>query len=315
MALAAAALLALAAWRSQAGAHAETAEMAWVPGGTFTMGCEDCGMPDALPAHTVAIDGFWIDRTPVTNDQFARFVAATGYRTVAERVPDAPPGSAVFTPPAGRVDLRAPNSWWSYVPGASWQRPEGPRSSLAGRGDHPVVHIAYEDALAYARWAGKRLPTEAEFEYAARGGLERKRYAWGDELHPGGRAAANTFQGSFPSRDDAFDGYRGTSPVRAFAANGFGLFDMGGNVWQWCADWYRADGYAAHAAGERNPSGPENGSERVVRGGSYLCSPDYCSRYLVGSRGKLEPSSASSNLGFRLARSAPRDGENAKAGR
>ncbi len=295
--------------------------MVWVPGGTFWMGCTGCAMPDALPVHLVTVAGFWMDRTPVTNAQFERFVRATGYVTVAERplnpadFPGVPtdklvPGSAVFTPPAHAVGLEDPMQWWKYVPGASWRHPDGPGSSIAGREDHPVVQIAWEDAQAYLKWAGRRLPTEAEYEYAARGGLDRQPYAWGSELRPDGKWAANVWQGTFPSSNAGSDGHTGTSPVTAFPTNGFGLYDMGGNVWQWCSDWYRADYYRtfAEASGpSRDPRGPEDSfdpdepgvAKRVTRGGSFLCSDQYCSRYLVGSRGKAEVSSGSSNLGFR----------------
>lgn len=300
--------------------------MVWVPGGTFWMGGAGQAMPDTLPAHLVEVDGFWMDRRPVTNAQFERFVKATGYVTVAERAPDPADmpgvpaamlvaGSAVFTPTGQTVPLSNPLQWWRYAPGASWRAPAGAGSALAGRRDHPVVHVAFDDALAYARWAGGRLPTEAEFEFAARGGLDRHLYSWGNEFRPSGRPAANTWQGPFPARDDAQDGYAGTSPVTAFPPNGFGLYDMGGNVWHWCADWYRPDTYAGRAAGgapTRNPRGPDTShdpqepraAKRVVRGGSYLCTDQYCARYLVGSRGKAEISSGASNLGFRLVRSA-----------
>jgi formylglycine-generating enzyme len=302
------------------------AGMVWIPGGTFWMGCEGCDMPDALPSHPVQIDGFWMDRTPVTNAEFERFVKGTAYVTVAERTlnpadyPGVPadklvPGSAVFQPTAEPVPLHNPLRWWKYAPGASWKHPEGPRSSLRGRADHPVVHIAFEDAQAYARWAGKRLPTEAEFEFAARGGLDRNLYAWGNEFRPGDKLVANTWQGRFPARDEADDGYAGTSPVTAFPPNGYGLYDVGGNIWQWCADWYRPDYYAALASAggvAKNPHGPDTSydpqepgtAKRVIRGGSYLCTDQYCARYLVGSRGKSEITSGTSNLGFRLARSA-----------
>ncbi|MEO8520687.1 MAG: formylglycine-generating enzyme family protein [Acidobacteriota bacterium] len=291
--------------------------MAWVPGGDFWMGCADCGMPDALPVHLVSVSGFWMDRTPVTNRDFDAFVKATRYVTMAERRPDPRdfpgvpldklvPGSSVFTAPSGPVPLDDYLQWWRYVPGADWRHPDGPRSSLAGRERHPVVHIAFEDAAAYATWAGKRLPTEAEFELAARGGRDRNKYAWGNDLRPGGGSPANIFDGHFPDADRRADGYAGTSPVTAFAANGYGLYDMGGNVWQWCADWYRPDAYAS--APSKNPTGPASSydpeepgaAKRVTRGGSFLCSEEYCSRYLVGSRGKAEISSGSSNLGFRL---------------
>lgn len=238
----------------------------------------------------------------------------------AKDFPDAPsenlvPGAAVFSPPDQDVPLNDHYQWWSYVKGANWRHPEGPSRDLKGREQHPVVHIAWDDAMAYARWAGKRLPTEAEFEFAARGGLDRKRYSWGDELTPGGKWVANIWQGRFPVKDTGEDGYRSTSPVRAFPANGYGLYDMGGNVWQWCADWYRPDIYQQYVALNspiRNPHGPDNSfdplepgvQKRVTRGGSYLCSDRYCSRYLVGSRGKSEPSTGSSNVGFRCVQSA-----------
>ncbi len=294
--------------------------MAWVPGGDFWMGCADCGMPDALPVHLVSVAGFWMDRTPVTNRDFAAFVKATRYVTMAERRPDPRdfpgvpadklvPGSSVFVAPAGPVPLDDYLQWWRYVPGADWRHPDGPGSTLTGRERHPVVHIAWEDAAAYAAWAGKRLPTEAEFEFAARGGLDRNKYAWGNELRPNGASPANTFDGHFPDADRRADGFAGTSPVTAFPPNGYGLYDMGGNVWQWCADWYRPDSYASLASAPvKNPAGPASSfdpeepvaAKRVTRGGSYLCSAEYCSRYLVGSRGKAEISSGSSNLGFRL---------------
>ena len=247
--------------------------MVRIPGGTFWMGCDTCDMPDAAPAHQVTVDGFWMDKTPITNAQFEKFVKATGYKTVAERKPDpkdfpgAPadklvPGCAVFTPPSHEAPLDNPYAWWQYVPGANWKNPEGPGSSINGREDHPVVHIAWEDADAYAKWAGKRLPTEAEFEFAARGGLDRKLYSWGDELKPGGKWMANIYQGSFPSKNTAEDGYGATSPVTAFPPNNFGLYDMAGNVWQWCSDWYRPDYFeklAAQGQGVvKNPKGPDS---------------------------------------------------------
>ena len=299
--------------------------MVWVPGGQFWMGCDDCGMPDALPAHLVSVNGFWMDRTPVTNAQFERFVAATKYVTVAERpldprqFPGVPrdklvPGSAVFRPTETPVALDNPLQWWRYTPGANWRQPEGPGSDVKKRADHPVVHVAYEDVVAYATWADKRLPTEAEFEFAARGGLDRHKFPWGNELTPGGKPVANTWQGRFPAKDQGEDGYLGTSPVTAFPPNGFGLLDMGGNVWQWCADWYRPDTYATRAQANtavHDPKGPADSydpqepgtAKRVLRGGSYLCTDQYCARYLVGSRGKSEVSSGTSNLGFRLVRS------------
>ena len=283
-------------------------------------------MPDVLPVHLVAVDGYWMDRTPVTNAEFARFVEATGYMTVAERpldpgrYPGVPrdklvPGSAVFRPTSTPVPLDDPLQWWRYTPGANWKHPDGPTSSIEKREDHPVVHVAFEDVVAYATWANKRVPTEAEFEFAARGGLDRNRYPWGNELTPGGKAVANTWQGRFPATDRGEDGYLGTSPVTAFPANGFGLYDMGGNVWQWCSDWYRPDAYAGrdkNGTAVKNPQGPGDSfdpqepgaAKRVLRGGSYLCTDQYCARYLVGSRGKGEVTSGTSNLGFRLVRSA-----------
>lgn len=297
--------------------------MVWVPGGTFWMGCATCEMPDALPVHLVAVDGFWMDQTPISNREFERFVKATAYVTVAERkpdpkdYPDAPvenlvAGSAVFTQPPQDVALDDYLQWWRYVPGASWKHPEGPGSTIKGRADHPVVHVAWEDAAEYAEWAGKRLPTEAEFEFAARGGLDRHAYAWGGELKPGGKWAANIWQGRFPSKNANEDGYFMTSPVTAFPPNGFGLYDVGGNVWQWCADWYRPDYFAKVAAGmARNPQGPSDSFDpqepgtpkRVQKGGSFMCSDEYCTRYLVGSRGKGAIDSGSSNVGFRCVKS------------
>ena len=307
--------------------------MAWIPGSEFSMGCADPrGMPfggmdamrDGRPIHRVRVGGFWMDVHEVTNRQFAAFVAATGYRTVAERIPraedfpDAPPeklvpGSVVFSPPPERVPLRdqtgmAHLRWWSYVPGACWRHPEGPKSDLDGRDDVPVVHVAYEDAAAFAAWAGKRLPTEAEWECAARGGLAGAPYSWGHEFRPAGRWMANTWQGRFPIENTAADGFAGVAPVGRYPANGFGLHDMSGNVWEWCSDWYRPDAYAmANAVPAVDPRGPADSFDpaepgqpkRVQRGGSYLCSDQYCSRYIVGARGKGEVSSGTNHIGFR----------------
>jgi formylglycine-generating enzyme required for sulfatase activity len=298
--------------------------MVWIPGGTFWMGCDDCEMPDTQPVHLVTVDGFWMDTTPVTNTHFADFVKATGYVTIAERQPDpkdypgADPksvvaGSAVFSPASQDVPLDDYTRWWRYVPGASWKHPEGPGSTTEGRENHPVVQIAWEDAVAYAKWAGKRLPTEAEFEFASRGGFDRNRYAWGNDLKPGGKWAANIWQGRFPASNTNEDGYQRTSPVDAFPPNGFGLYDVGGNVWQWCADWYRPDYFAtlSSAGPARNPQGPpvsydpqEPGiPKRVQKGGSFLCSDRYCSRFLVGSRGRGAIDSGGSNTGFRCVKS------------
>jgi formylglycine-generating enzyme required for sulfatase activity len=312
--------------------------MVWIPGGEFSMGAADptdsrdhVGMQattDSRPVHRVAVDGFWMDRTEVTNDQFAAFVKATGYVTVAERAPrpeDFPgappgvlvPGSAVFAAPDHPVPLDNELRWWTYARGADWRHPLGPASSIAGKGDHPVVHVAYEDAEAFASWAGKRLPTEAEWEFAARGGLTGKLYPWGDEFRPEGRWMANSHQGHFPDLDQGADGFTGVGPVGRFVANGYGLFDVAGNVWEWVGDWYRPDYYAALAATgtvARNPRGPESSfdpdepgvQKRVHRGGSFLCTDQFCSRYMVGTRGKGEVSTGTNHLGFRCVRTPRR---------
>ena len=277
---------------------------------------------DSRPIHRVYVDGFWMDRTEVTNEQFAAFVAATGYVTITERTPraedfpGAPPenlvaGAVVFSPPDHAVPLNDHLQWWSYVKGANWRHPGGPESSLAGRERYPVVQIAYDDAVAYAAWAGKRLPTEAEWEFAARGGLTGKMYPWGDEFMPGGTLMANTHQGHFPNEDTGDDGHRGIGPVAQFPANGYGLHDVAGNVWEWVSDWYRPDSYAALVAAgtvARNPRGPDTPfdpsepteKKRVHRGGSFLCTDQYCSRYMVGTRGKGEGSTGTNHVGFRL---------------
>ena len=319
--------LMLALLAARAYAAGAPAGMVWVPGGEFWMGTEEPSMSDARPLHRVQLDGFWMDRTEVTNADFARFVAATGYVTVAERpldpkdFPGVPPealvpGSIVFAPPAGEVSLQNHLAWWSYVPGASWRHPEGPKSDVASRDRHPVVHVAWEDAVAYCTWAGKRLPTEAEFERAARGGLDRKKYDWGDELRPGGKPQANTWQGRFPAQNSTEDGFAGTAPVASFPANGFGIHDLAGNVWEWCADWYRPDTYAKDAAANevaKNPRGPADSFDpaepgvpkRVQRGGSYLCSDSYCSRYVPGGRGKGATDSGTTHAGFRCVKDLP----------
>ena len=309
--------------------------MVWIPGGEFSMGAsEPTGMDhnhtgmqatiDSRPIHRVAVDGFWMDRTEVTNAQFALFVKATGYVTVAEKAPtkedfpDAPPdllvpGSLLFTAPPSPVPLDNHARWWTWVKGASWRHPEGPKSSVKGREKHPVVHVAFEDAEAYALWAQKRLPTEAEWEFAARGGLSGKVYPWGDEFKPGGRSMANTFQGHFPDRNSGEDGHVTTAPVAQFPPNGYGLYDVAGNVWEWISDWYRPDTYARVFESEsvaRNPTGPKSSwdpdepglPKRVHRGGSFLCTDEFCSRYMVGTRGKGEISSGTNHLGFRCVR-------------
>jgi formylglycine-generating enzyme len=304
--------------------------MVWIRGGEFSMGAQDAmdmnevGMRatrDSRPIHRVYVDGFFMDKTDVTNAEFARFVKATGYVTVAERkprpedFPGAPPenlvaGAVVFSPPDHPVTLDNHYQWWSYVPGANWRHPEGPQSSLKGREDDPVVNVAYEDAEAYSKWAGKRLPTEAEWEFAARGGLSGKPYVWGDQFRPQGRWMANTHQGHFPEKDTGDDGYVGIAPVAKFPPNGYGLYDMAGNVWQWTSDWYRPDYYAMLAAAggvARNPKGPDTAFDpsepgqpkKVQRGGSFLCTDQYCSRYMVGTRGKGEVSTGTNHLGFR----------------
>ena len=306
------------------------AGMVWIPGGEFSMGCLDPRplpyggpdpMADARPVHRVSVNGFWMDATEVTNRQFTAFVAATGYVTVAERTPRAEDfpgaapeslvaGSVVFTPPAGPVPLDDHLRWWAYVRGADWRHPLGPDSTIERHDDEPVVHVAFEDAEAYARWAGKRLPTEAEWEFAARGGLAGATYPWGDEFLPGGRWMANTWQGRFPGENTGVDGYPGLAPVGRYPANAFGLHDMSGNVWEWCSDWYRPDTYAKAAAAGGvavDPRGPDSSfdplepgqAKRVQRGGSYLCSEQYCARYIVGTRGKGEISSATNHIGFR----------------
>ena len=297
--------------------------MAWVPGGTFWMGEADAPGGDSGPVRLVYVDGLWVDETEVTNRQFAAFVAETSYVTVAERRPDpkdfpgAPPeavvaGSIVFTPPSTPVPLDNALAWWRYVPGTSWTHPDGPDSSIEGRDDYPVVQVAFEDAEAYAKWAGKRLPTEAEWERAARGGLDRKKYVWGDEMLPGGAWQVNNWQGNFPVQNVAADGFKGLAPVARFRPNGYGLFDTAGNVWEWCADWYRPGYEFDGTVPTRNPKGPTSSLDpaepglpkRVQRGGSFLCSDMYCTRYLPGARGKGEVSSAASHLGFRCVKDA-----------
>ena len=299
-------------------------EMAFIPGGTFRMG-SDRHYPEEAPAHRVAVDDFWIDRDPVTNADFERFVRESGYVTLAERALDPgqypgvarqllEPASLVFSPPRLAVETADWRRWWQLVPGASWRRPTGPGSSCRGLELHPVVHIAFQDALAYARWAGKDLPTEAEWELAARGGLEGMEYAWGDTFTPGGRHMANTWQGRFPHENTALDGFERTSPVRSFPSNGYGLYDMIGNVWEWTSDFY-APRHPAPATKAccvpRNPRNanpadsfaadlPANGvPRRVIKGGSHLCAPDYCRRYRPAARQAQAIDSPASHLGFR----------------
>jgi formylglycine-generating enzyme required for sulfatase activity len=307
--------------------------MRWIPGGEFTMGSDAPGAhPNEAPPHRVRVDGLWMDETPVTNAEFARFVAATDYVTIAERpvdweqlqkdvqpgTPKPPdeelaPGSLVFTPTAQRVPLDDLTGWWRWQKGANWRQPEGPGSSIAGKDQHPVVQIAWHDAMAYAAWAQKRLPTEAEWEYAARGGRQGTRFAWGDELRPGGKSMANIWSGTFPVQDTGEDGFAGVSPVRSFPPNGYGLYDMGGNVWNWCSDWFRSDAHAA-APSEGclvNPPGPRDSydatdpyaKKRVIKGGSFLCCASHCESYRPSARRGTPPDTGSSHVGFRCAQS------------
>jgi formylglycine-generating enzyme required for sulfatase activity len=301
------------------------ADMVWVPGGTFRMG-SDQHYPEEAPVHEVAVDGFWMDRDAVTNLEFKRFVEATRYVTLAERPPNpadfpgAPPenlvpGSMVFQKTKVPVDLRDYRNWWAWMPGASWRHPRGPESSLRGLAQHPVVHVAYEDAEAYARWSRRELPTEAEWEFAARGGLDGATFTWGDEEFPGGRAMANSWQGEFPWQNLLADGHEGTSPVGSFPPNGYGLHDMAGNVWEWTADWYvprRADEVVKACCGPAvNPRilSPEKSynprqlqfriPRRVVKGGSHLCAPNYCLRYRPAARQPQMIDTAMTHIGFR----------------
>ncbi|MFE9007620.1 formylglycine-generating enzyme family protein [Streptomyces sp. NPDC007875] len=279
------------------------ADMALLPGGTFLMGTEDAdGFPadGEGPVREVTVAAFRIDVHAVTNERFARFVRETGHVTEAERF-----GwsyvFAGFLPAALRRGAPRPEGtpWWCGVEGASWRAPEGPGSEVDERGRHPVVHVSWNDAVAYCRWAGARLPTEAEWEYAARGGLVGRRYPWGDELTPGGVHRCNIWQGRFPVKNTAGDGYRGTAPVDAFEPNGFGLYNVAGNVWEWCADWWSTD----HADRPRtDPGGPATGIAKVMRGGSYLCHQSYCNRYRVAARTSNTPDSSTGNLGFRTVR-------------
>ncbi len=315
---------------------ADPSTMVWIKGGTFTMGSDlEGSRRNEQPTHQVTVDGFWLDKNDVTNTAFRKFTEATGYVTTAERpvdwnelkkqlpadTPKPPdealkPGSMVFTPPSGPVDLNNMNAWWRWVPGANWRHPEGPGSNLEGREDHPVVQASWDDAVAYARWAGKRLPTEAEWEFAARGGLEKVRFAWGNDFQKDGKFMANTWNGEFPFKNTKDDGFERTSPVGTFAANAYGLYDMGGNVWNWVSDLYRPDTHLLQAKEPscRNPQGPTSswnpghpgqGTERVTKGGSFLCHVDYCESYRPAARRGTPSDTGMSHIGFRCASSSP----------
>jgi len=310
------------------------AGMVWIAGGEFSMGTDEPrSMRNERPAHRVKLDGFWMDEHDVTNGEFRKFVEASGYKTIAERKPDweelkkqvAPgtpkpdeallvPGSLVFAPTKQRVPLNDMSWWWTWTPGASWKHPEGPGSTIEGKDDYPVVHIAWDDAAAYAKWAGKRLPTEAEWEFAARGGAKTNtRFWWGNEFRPAGKYMANTYQGTFPVKDRGEDGFVGVAPVKSFPANGYGLYDMGGNVWNWCSDFYADDVHEKESKQEvcLNPAGPAqtvsfhnpNAVEHVIKGGSFLCSDQYCESYRPSARRGTPYDTASSHVGFRCAKS------------
>lgn len=306
--------------------HGEKARegLVFVPGGTFRMG-SDAHYPEEAPAHRVSVDSFWIDETPVTNAQFRRFVEDTGYVTFAELTPKASDypgalphmlkaGSLVFKQPGGKVDLRNWSQWWAFVFGANWRRPYGRGSWIKGLDDHPVVHVAYPDAEAYALWAGKQLPTEAEWEFAARGGFDGKEFAWGDELTPEGRHMANTWQGIFPHENLRHDGYERTSPVKAFPPNGYGIYDMIGNVWEWTTDWYgpmHTEDAKKACCIPHNPRGPREDQSydpsqpkiriprKVLKGGSHLCAPNYCRRYRPAARHAEPIDTSTCHVGFR----------------
>ena len=308
--------------------------MVWIPGGDFVMGDDGPdARPDEGPLHPVRVGGFWMDATEVTNAEFAAFVNATGYVTTAEQVPDiegimkqlppgTPPppkellvaGSLVFNPPNHAVPLNNAAQWWLWTTGADWRHPEGPKSNIKNRDHHPVVHVSWFDAQAYAKWAGKRLPTEAEWEFAARGGLHRQPYTWGGESPAKGKNKANIWQGSFPDNNTTRDGFARTAPVKSFPPNGYGLYEMGGNVWEWCGDWYRHDYYRGQKANglSLNPTGPLSSFDpheptvpkRVQRGGSFLCHESYCSSYRVSARMKTSPDTGLAHSGFRCVMTA-----------
>jgi formylglycine-generating enzyme required for sulfatase activity len=302
--------------------------MVWIEGGEFLMGSSDNdGSADEYPQHKVKLTGFWMDQTEVTNAQFRKFVEATGYVTTAEKAIDweemkkqEPPGtpkppdsllaasSLVFHCSEHVVSLNDPSQWWTWVRGANWRHPQGPESSIEGKDNYPVVHISWDDANAYAKWAGKRLPTEAEWEYAARGGRINQSYPWGNEAVETGKPKANTWQGDFPNANTGWDGFKGLAPVKSFVANGYGLYDMAGNVWEWCGDWYDSDYYSEYK--DRiviDPKGPSKSNDpmepglpkRVLRGGSFMCNASYCKGYRVSSRMKSSPDTGLEHTGFR----------------
>ncbi len=302
--------------------------MVKIPGGDFLMGAADKeGRTDEYPQHAVHVDGFYMDATEVTNTMFAQFVKATGYVTTAERKPDweelkkqLPPGtprpadsllvaaSLVFKPPTGAIQLNDVSQWWEWVKGANWKHPQGPGSSIKGKEHFPVVHVSWDDAMAYAKWVGKRLPTEAEWEWAARAGLTNQPFTWGTEPVENGKPKANIWQGHFPDRNTAIDGYARVAPVKSYAANAYGLYDIAGNVWEWCSDWYRSDSYTQSGTKKLiNPAGPAASYDpeeptvpkRVVRGGSFLCHASYCASYRVSARMKTSPDTGLEHTGFR----------------
>jgi sulfatase modifying factor 1 len=302
--------------------RAPTSTMARIPGGEFLMG-SNAHYAEEAPAHRVSVGAFWMDAHTVTNKEFRRFVDATGYVTLAEKPANADdypgakaemlaPSSVMFRKASQPVDLRNPYNWWTYVAGADWRHPRGPESSLQGLWDHPVVHAAYEDAEAYAKWAGKELPTEAEWEFAARGGLDGAEYCWGDELTPGGKPHANTWQGEFPWQNELADGFEWTAPVGSFPPNGYGLYDMAGNVWEWTTDWYQEHSkIESPCCTIANPRGGERDHSldprtpgvkiprKVMKGGSYLCAPNYCRRYRPAARMAQGIDTSTCHLGFR----------------
>lgn len=308
------------------------AGMVYIPGGTFKMGGDnEQADQDEYPKHQVTVDAFWMDEHEVTNAQFQKFVETTGYITTAERKPDweelkrqLSPGtpkpdesqlvaaSLVFTPPSQAVDLNDYSQWWSWVVGANWKHPEGPGSDIKGKENFPVVHISWDDATAYCKWVGKRLPTEAEWEYAARGGMQNAIYSWGNEHISKGKAKANSWEGSFPYENTQEDGFAGLAPIKSYSPNGYQLYDMAGNVWEWCADWYRNDYYqqSSKSIGVKNPKGPSDSFDpndpytpkKVARGGSFMCNDSYCSGYRVARRMKSSKDSGMSNMGFRCVR-------------